>query len=167
MVPLLLLLALAHADEPTALIDGTTVRGSAHLEVPPARVLAQLQDPVWESSLSATGTRVEVKGRTGECQHLALLSPNPVVDASYEVRRCPTEDGFQSTLITSAVLATYRARWRALPEGEGSRITYEVDLSSSLWVPETLVRSETRRSVLKMMTTMVAWAKTQVGGGRP
>lgn len=154
----LLAIGLALANDATVTIEGTLVRGSAHLEVPPQRFIAQLGDPGWESTVSGTATRVEVKGRAGDCQLLALVSPNAVMDATYEVRRCPTADGWQSTLITSNVFSTYRSSWKAVPEGDGSRVTYEVDLTTSLWVPGSLVRSEIRRSVLQMMHRVVDWA---------
>lgn len=160
---LLLLASLALAEDPSAVVEGTVVRGTALIAVSPARFLAQLEDPAWESRISGSGTRVEVKGRAGDCLDVAFVSPNAILEARYELRRCPQPDGVRSTLLTSNAFSAYTSRWRASTEGAGARVTYEVDLTTSLWVPNSLVRSETRRAVLKLMRAIAAWSEAQGG----
>lgn len=158
MLALLLATSLSLAGEPAAVVEGDVVRGTARLAVPPQRFLDALRDPTWEARVSGSSTTAEVKGRDGACLHVAYVSPNPVVKAAYEVRRCPVPNGWQSTLLASNVFEGYRAAWHAVPDGDGAQITYEIELSTSLWVPNSLVRGETRKSVLKMMRAMAAWS---------
>lgn len=157
---LLLAAGLALADDPSAVVEGSVVRGTAVLAVPPQTIIAQLSDPSWAGEVSGSNTQARVVSVLGPCQHVAYVSPNAILEARYELKRCPTADGWDDTLITSNAFSAYHATWRAVPEGEGARVTYEVDLSTSLWVPDSLVRGETRRSVLKMMRAMATWSQT-------
>lgn len=161
MIGWMLALGRAFAGEPTVVLDGAVVRGSAFIAAPPEALLAALSDPSWEGMIAGDGTRALLKGTMGSCQRVSYQTPNPVMDASYEVRRCPTADGWQMSLLSSPVLDSYRAQWRVVAEGAGSRVSFEVELSSSLWVPDSLVNSETVRSVEARLRAMDAWARAR------
>lgn len=161
---LFLFASLALATEPTAVIDGTVVRGSAWLAVDAGHFLDALEDPVWESRVSGSGTRVAVLGRDGDCMDLSIVSPNVIHEARYELRRCRAADGVVSTLVSSNTFSAFTARWRAVPESGGARVTYEVDVTPSLWVPDALVRAETRRAVLKLLRGLTTWADAEHAG---
>jgi len=164
----LLLAGLARAEPPVVVADGTAVRSSFHLPVPPERLLIALQDPTWEARVAGEDTRVTPLGPDGVCQRVAYVSPNLVQDLHYELRRCPTADGFDSTLVASDGLASYHARWTVRPEGSGCRVDYLVDLTITLWaVPDSLVRAETRRGVAKRLAAIAAWAEAPVSPPGP
>ena len=156
---LLMSLSLALAADPTVEVEGNTIRGSVDIAVPAKRFLAELKDPEWESRVSGTSTRATLKGREGSCQQVAFVSPNPIIEARYEVKRCPTSDGWSASLIESNAFSTYASSWKVVDREGGASITYQVELETSLWVPNSLVRSETRRSVKKMLRSMAAWAE--------
>lgn len=158
MISLLLLVA-ALADEPTATVDGGKVIGSAHLNVTPDKVIAALGDPAWEHRVSGSTTTSNVLAREGTCHNVAYVSPHPIFEANYDLRRCAVADGWSVTLLRSNAFSTYKARWKAVPEGTGSRLTYEVDLDTSLWFPDSLVRGEMKKSVLKMMKAIAGWSQ--------
>jgi hypothetical protein len=92
---------------------------------------------------------------------VGFLSPNAIFDAKYEVRRCRTETGWENTLVSSNAFETYRAGWQVVAHPEGTLATYEVDLTTSLWVPNSLVRGETRRSIRQLLKAIVQWADAQ------
>lgn len=150
--------ATARAEGPTVTVQGATVHGSMYLDVPPQRFIDALQDPAWEGRVGANGTTAEIKGRIGPCQHVAYVAPNPILTATYELERCPRPDGWESSHLTSNAFHAYHSRWRAVPEGTGARVTYEVTMDVSLWVPDSFVRGATRKSLGKMLERMVAWA---------
>lgn len=155
-------ISLALAGEVTADVDGSVVRGTALVAVPPERILAEMKDPTWIGRVSGSNTQVTVTGTKGRCQSVSYLSPNAIIDAAYDVTRCPTADGWVGTLVSSTVFSDYRTQWRVVPHGDGAKMTYEVDLTTSLmWVPNSLVRSQTKASVRKMMQAMVDWADAQ------
>ncbi|MCB9666438.1 MAG: hypothetical protein H6732_20175 [Alphaproteobacteria bacterium] len=163
---LLLLASLALADEPTAVVDGTTVRGTAHLAVAPGVVLDALADPAFESRIQQSRTTTTVTVREGACHQAAYVVPHPIMTARYELRRCRTDAGWDVSLVSSDSFHTYQGSWRAVPEGEGARLTFEVDLTSSIrWVPESIVRGEMRKSVRQLMAALAAWSEAQAAGG--
>jgi hypothetical protein len=151
----------AAAGEVSTEVVGSLVRGQAVLAVPPARFLAELEDPAWVSRVSQSKTQVSVVGPDGACTRVAFLSPNAIFDARYEVRRCRTPHGWENALLTSNAFETYRAGWHVAPHPEGTLATYEVDLTTSLWVPNSLVRGETRRSIRKLLKAIASWADAQ------
>jgi hypothetical protein len=156
---LLFLASLALAQDLDVVVDGDVVRGTAHVDVTAVRFLTELKDPGWIGRMSGTGTTAEVLGKDGDCLRVAYVSPNLILTARYTVKRCMTSDGVRISLIESNTFSAYETTWRVVPEGEGARITYEVDLTSSLrWVPNSLVRSETRRSIHKTLKQLVKWA---------
>ncbi len=152
----------AWAGGPKVEIDGTAVRGSVHMVVTPSVVLEALQDPAWEGRIQQSRTETTVTAREGTCHQVAYVVPHPIMTTSYELKRCRVDDGWQVSLVASDSFDRYQARWWAVPEGSGSKVTFQVDLDSSIsWVPNSLVRGEMRKSVRKLLAAMSDWADAQ------
>lgn len=158
---LLLTVGAALAEEPTVTVDGATVRGSAVLEVPATRFLAALRDPAWEGQVAGDGTEAHITGSEGGCQIVSYSSPNSVATATYVLRRCPTADGWESSLVRSNTFTAYRSRWTVTPAARACRVSFEVELSVSAWVPDSLVQSQTVQSIQRRLQALQAWASGQ------
>lgn len=161
---LFLLAALAGAADlaaPTVTIhDNGSVVGLVDLGVTPEQVQSALSDPTWLPTITGDGTRVTLQGTDGGCQLLASESPSAIMTARYETRRCPTDTGFQSTLRSSNAFKTYATSWTFTPTAQGTRATYRLDMTTSLWVPNSVVRRATRNALEDMLTQLQAWSKT-------
>lgn len=153
-----LLLATALASDPTAVVtDAGVVRGTVALPVPPEVLVRELADPGWVATLYDGGTEVKVIGPDGPCLAVDYVSPNPIVTVSYRVRHCTTPTGATGALIASEAFSAYATSWVVVPKDGGLHATYEVDLTTSLFIPQSFVRSATRTSVKKLMGALDAW----------
>lgn len=151
------LLAIAVASAADPVVDVTppdTVVGVFDVRAAPDAVRAHLEDPAWVANVDGGKTKVTVVSREGRCMVADFVSPSPLITVEYRVRRCALDDGYEAKMLTSNAFKAYRVRWEVAPdaEGEGSRVTYTIQLTTSLWgVPNSLVTSSTRKSVQRML----------------
>lgn len=155
---LVLLAAAALAADPIVDPDVTitppdTVVGVVDVGVPVDVVRTALRDPAWVAKVDGGKTSVAVAGREGDCLVADYVSPSALLSVEYRVRRCPTPGGYEAVMLTSNAFEAYRVAWDLAPsETGGTRITYTIQLTTSLWgVPNSLVTSTTRTSVKRML----------------
>ena len=139
-------------------VDGDVVRGLVHLPVPAERVLAGLRDPTWEIRIAAEHTDVDVQGPDGACTIVSYVTPNPILEARYTLRRCPTATGWVSTLVEANAMSAYRSAWTVEPADGGCQVAYEVEVHSAVWVPDALVRRQTQQAIEGRMDALRSWA---------
>lgn len=156
MIGLALTLALAHAAPVVTIDDDGTVTGVMETPVPAELLRAKLADPTWLPTVSGDGTRVSVVQRDGDCLILDSESPS-VITVRYRTRQCPTATGYQFTLVSSDSFTSYTATWTLQPIAAGTRATYHLEIVSSLWVPQAVVRRSTRGGIEQMMTNLEQW----------
>lgn len=162
MILLISIAALAGAPEVVVGKDGGVV-GVADLAVRPDVIQRHLSDPTWLPTVDGGGTTVVLDGMDGSCQLLTSTSPSSVMTVEYKTRRCPTKTGFKSTLRESNAFKSYTTSWTFEPTPTGTRATYRIDANSSLWVPEAIVRRQTRIGIERMLTNVQAWSVKQAG----
>jgi len=159
-VPLLYAIAIAASTAVEPSVEVTppdTVVGVISVQADPDAVRAQLKDPSWVARVDGGKTTVDVVSTEGDCVVADFVSPSPLVTVEYRVRRCARDDGYETKMLTSNAFEHYRVRWQVAPEGEGSRLTYTIQLTTSLWgVPNSLVTSSTRKSVKRMLGRVAA-----------
>ncbi len=145
----------AGAPGPTATIseDGS-VLGVVVVATAPAQALARVNDPGWIAEVGDPSTRVTVAATEGACQVLDYVSDHTVATARYRVRQCLVDGGNDASLVESASFSSYRTSWRVEPAGTGSRLTYRLDLVSTLAVPKWIVRRASRGSVQRMLEAL-------------
>jgi len=160
LLTLATLFGTAHAAEPPSVTiqDDGAVVGVVDLAVAPDVLRTRMQDPSWLPTISGDGTTVTVTRTDGACQILHSESPNAVMTARYDTRRCPTDTGFASTLLDSNAFKSYATSWTFEPTATGTRATYRVALSTSLWVPNGVVRRTTRGAIQDMLENLQAWS---------
>lgn len=161
---LTLLLSAALAADPVAVVtDAGLVRGTVSVPVPAAVVVGQLADPGWVATLYDGGTEVSVVGPDGDCLVVDYVSPSAFLAVKYKVRHCPTRTGTQATLLESNAFSSYGTTWRVEPTAAGSNLVYELELVTTLMVPQSFVRSATRKSVQKLMEALDGWGAAWAG----
>lgn len=149
---MILLLALAHAGEPTAAaVPGRGVEASVSVRLSPEEVKARLADPRWVRDVSGTGTEVEIRAKQAGCVVSAFRSPSAIMTVAYTVKQCPTSQGVVVDLVESSDLASYRSEWIVTPEATGSLMTYKIQLSPAFPFPDSLVVGTLRKEVQGMM----------------
>lgn len=162
MLPLLLALSAVAADlpEPDVSVqkDGSVV-GIVHLGVSPEVVKARMADPAWLAKVSGGTTTVRVEGMDGSCQLVASESPSSIMTARYQTRRCPTATGYRVSLRDSNCFKTYAASWDFTDGPSGAIGTYRLDLTTSLWIPNSVVRGQTRKALVDALGKLQAWSK--------
>jgi hypothetical protein len=155
----LLLSLVARAAPPVMVSDGDVLTGTVDVAVAPEALRARLSDPTWLPTISRDGTEVSVVRPDGPCQVLQSVSPSTFLTVRYQTRRCPTADGFHSTLIESNAFSTYETSWTILPDGAGARVTYRIHVVSTLWVPKGVIRRNVRSGIESMLVNMQDWAR--------
>ena len=164
MIVLLFSLLAPAADLPKPTVDQAkdgTITATVQLDEPVEVVRANMQDPGWLPKVTGSSTQVTVTGMDGTCQLVSSVSPNAIMTAKYQTRRCPTASGFASTLRDSNCFDRYRTSWSFQPSGAGTLATYVVSLDTSLWVPNSVVRRTTRSEIAKMLGKLQDWSLSQ------
>lgn len=160
---------LAMAGEPTnpevEIHKGGAVIGTVELALPPVELRQHMTDPTWLARTVESETKIVVEGADGPCALVASESPSSVMTARYRTRRCPTQTGFVSTLRDSNCFDTYRAVWtfEPLDGGARTRAVYRIDLTTSLWVPNAVVRNSTRNGVKETLQKLLTWSRKRTG----
>jgi len=155
----LALISWAFAAPTVHVSDDGAVTGVVELSTSAADLRSRLADPTWLPTISKDGTTVTVAGRAGSCLLVDSASPNPVITVRYRTRQCPTDLGYESTLIQSDQFSEYAASWTITPTPQGSRATYVIRVKSTLWLPEAVVRRGVRTGIEQMLTNLEAWSK--------
>lgn len=149
--------AMALATGPTVEItDDSTVHGEVVVAATLEHVREKMADPTWIAAVDDGGTTVEIVERSGDCVVTDSVSPSAVKTVEYRVRRCKTEDGWQGTLVSSNTFDSYEVRWRLSPEGAGTKLTYDLALSTSMMVPQFIINRQTRNGVERLLKNLHA-----------
>lgn len=162
MLALLLALVASAADlpDPTVTIeDDGTIVGTVHLAVSPDKVRTAMADPGWMAKLTGGRTKVTVEGKDGDCLLVASESPNSIMTARYWTRRCPTPTGYAATLRDSNCFKTYGASWDFTEHASGAVGTYRISLTTSLWIPNSVVLNKTSAAIQDMLADLQQWSK--------
>lgn len=136
--------------------DDHAVHGELRVPLAPAAVRAKLADPAWVAKVDASGTTVTVVERRGDCVVTDNVSPNVVKTVRYRVEQCPTASGFATTLVESNAFDAYSVRWTLTPDGDGTRIAYDLACDTTLLVPQFVIDQQTRKGVLNLLTRLQA-----------
>lgn len=121
----------------------------------PAAVRAQLAGA--EKAHNLAPTTISSKATAdGKCEKVALQTRGFISPFVLETRRCPTATGWKETLVASDNFVEYWNEWtvKELPEG-GSLIVFKTRTLPNVAVPESLILSQTRRVLSKLMRNLL------------
>jgi hypothetical protein len=121
----------------------------------PAAVRLQLAGA--EKAHNLAPTTISSKATTdGKCEKVQLQTRGLFSPFVLETRRCPTATGWKETLVASTNFVEYWNEWsvKELPDG-GSLITFKTRTLPDVAVPESIILSQTRRVLGKLMRNLL------------
>ena len=116
----------------------------------PAAVRVQLAGA--ERAHRLAPTTVSVKATAdGACEKLQLATRGLLSPFQLETRRCPTSTGWRETLVRSSDFKEYWNEWTLKEDGTGTLVTFTTRTLPDVAVPESIILSQTRRVLAKLM----------------
>ncbi len=76
----------------------------------------------------------------GPCAKMTVTSRGLAGTMRYVARRCPTANGWRSTMLESDDFKSHDIEWLVAPSGQGTRVTMRVRVVPRLPVPQMLIR---------------------------
>lgn len=142
---------------PTIVIqnDGAVV-GTVELPSRPESVRTALSDPTFLPTTTGSTTEVRLTRRDGPCQIIDSISPSTFLTARYRTRRCRTPSGYRSTLVSSNCFKTYETSWTLVPSPHGTTATYRIQATTSLWIPNGVIRGQTKNAMQDLLPKLQA-----------
>ncbi|MBX2802075.1 MAG: hypothetical protein KTR31_30620 [Myxococcales bacterium] len=152
------LAATAMASDVTVSRTGSVVLGSVELDVPAEPLQALVRDPVAVAAATGSDMRYTALGQQKGCQELELGIPTFLGLIGGVVRACDTAEGSAVTMLQSKSFKTYAYTWIVEPLGaERSKLTYRMEVESSLPVPRSMMWRQTSRGVEDALTALQSW----------
>ena len=109
-----------------------------------------------ERAHGLASTTISVKATAdGKCERVKLQTRGLITPFSLETRRCPTATGWRETLVTSDNFIEYWNEWTVKDLGNGSLVTFKTRTMPNVAVPESLILSQTRRVLGKLMKSVL------------
>lgn len=129
--------------------DGLVI-AQVRVAASPAAVRVQLADA--ERAHRLAPTTVSVKATAdGACEKLQLATRGLLSPFQLETRRCPTSTGWRETLVRSSDFKEYWNEWTLKEDGTGTLVTFTTRTLPDVAVPESIILSQTRRVLTKLM----------------
>ncbi|MBA3545709.1 MAG: hypothetical protein H0T76_04430 [Nannocystis sp.] len=120
----------------------------------PALVREQLAGA--EKAHRLAPTTISVKATPdGACEKLQLSTRGLLSPFHLETRRCPTSTGWRETLVRSSDFKEYWNEWTVKADGTGTLVTFTTRTLPDVAVPESIIFSQTRRVLAKLMRGLV------------
>lgn len=121
----------------------------------PAAVREQLAGAERAHNLAPT-TLFSKATSDGKCEKVQLQTRGFISPFVLETRRCPTATGWKETLTASDNFLEYWNEWtvKELPGG-GALVTFKTRTLPNVAVPESLILSQTRRVLNKLMRNLL------------
>ena len=149
--------ALAAPAEPSPVEIGadSSIRTTVIVAATPEQVRARLADPVAAAELCDDVIGARVVGASGDCSLLEVTTRGLTDPLVYTVKRCPTADGWQETLVASDDFSRQDSRVRLEAVPGGTRIVMEVRSEPRLPLPQRLLQSEIAKSTVQTLRNLV------------
>ncbi len=91
----------------------------------------------------------------GKCEKVKLQTRGLISPFVLETRRCPTATGWRETLVSSENFIEYWNEWTVKDLGDGALVTFKTRTLPNVAVPESLILSQTRRVLGKLMKNLL------------
>ncbi len=129
----------------THLDNGITMQIDVQADIDQVReILSQARTA---AALSPDVLNISVTPR-GRCEQVEVETRGFLSSLNYISLRCPTDDGWTETLISSDDFSFYDVQWSMTPIENGTRVTYRIDIEmKNLPVPERLLHSNLSSSM--------------------
>lgn len=139
--------AAARADAPEIVVapDGSVV-GRVVLDAEVERVLDALADPVVVATWSPSVREAELVSE-GRCDTFAVALDGWVFPMRVTAERCPTADGYATTMVDSNVFRSWGAEWSVRAVPGGTEVRYRLHSEILLPVTDAFVQGKTVASM--------------------
>ncbi len=120
-----------------------------------ADVRAVLADPDVAGRLSASILTVDVLGKDGPCDLVAVTCKGMLTPMAYTVRRCATPDGFSETLVRSDDFTAQTTEWHLQTVTGGTLVTFSVNTDPKTSVPRRIIQAVVESSAVETLENLV------------
>ncbi len=150
-------LALATPGTPSDPVVGADSSITTDVLIPAsiAEVRAILADPDVASRLSGSILSVDVLGRDGGCDLVAITCKGMMSPMAYTIRRCSTADGFTETLVSSEDFTAQSTKWRLETVAGGTLVTFSVNTAPKVSVPRRIIQAVVESSAVETLENLV------------
>ena len=158
LVPLLFASSLAIAgDDATVSVDD---RGHviARIQVPATttEVRALLADTEGRLAQLSPDTLSVKSTPDGDCEMVERRTRGIFRPFAFRAKRCPTERGWEETLVESGDFTAYEAEWELEEQEDGTtEVVYRIQTEINAPVPSSLVRSNLKTAAGNMLKQLV------------
>ncbi len=134
--------------------DGTVV-ARASLPASEPEVRAVLSDATRAIQLSDDVLSASAKAM-GECTELSVMTKGGLTPMHYRALRCPTEDGWEMSLLESEDLSHLRMEWKLAASDESKTlIEYRLRINVKGFAPDALVQRGVRRTGMQTLKELI------------
>ncbi|MEE2827910.1 MAG: hypothetical protein VX498_01875 [Myxococcota bacterium] len=126
------------------------VLGEVLVDAPAAAARRLLGNPDRVARVEGRGAEISSRKR-GDCTESTIVAPSGVGKISYTSLSCPTETGFEGSLVSSKQIRTLKARWTIEERGEQTLLKYELYAVPRIRVPQKLVALLAKRGVGRLL----------------
>ena len=126
------------------------VVGEVLVEASAAAARRLLGDPDRVARIDGRGTQISSRKR-GDCMESQIVAPSGVGKISYTSLSCPTETGFEGSLVASKQVRTLEARWTIEQRGDRTLLKYDLYAVPRIRIPQKLVALLAKRGVGRLL----------------
>lgn len=148
MLSSLLTLALA-APSVDVTAEGV-VRGEVVVSTPPEQVMERMKASASRAKAMASTAKITAEP-AGDCELEHVFVANAIKDVRYDIRTCATDMKVHSTLVSSDDFTDFVATWRFAPADGGTKITYDLTMVPSFYVPGFVIKAQAKKGVLEAL----------------
>lgn len=150
-------LVLASPGEPSDPVvhADSTVTTDVLIAASMADVRAILADPAVAGRLSTSILSVDVLGKDGPCDVVAVTCKGMLTPMAYTVRRCATPDGFTETLVRSDDFTAQTTEWHLKTVTGGTLVTFSVNTHPKTSVPRRIIQAVVESSAVETLENLV------------
>ncbi len=147
----------ATTPEPEVRIDAEgRVVATVTLNAQPESVRAILADTAGAlKDLSPNTLSVEVSDE-GACELVRRHTRGILQPLVFQSRRCPTDEGWEESLVQSEDFEHYEAMWAVRTTDSGTEVTYRIGTVLTAPVPQVLVRRNLKQAAGTILQRLVA-----------
>lgn len=147
----------AYPPEPQVHVDAEgRVVATVTLNAQPDEVRAILADTAGSlKDLSPNTLSVEVRP-DGTCEHVQRHTRGILQPLVFDSKRCPTDEGWEETLLQSEDFEHYEAMWAVRITDSGTEVTYRIGTVLTAPVPQVLVRRNLKQAATTILQRLVA-----------
>jgi hypothetical protein len=149
--------AVASADDDATVTVDDEGRVVARIHVPASteEVRAVLGDTDGQLAALSPDTLSVQTTQVGPCEMVDRKTRGVWRPFAFRAKRCPTDRGWQETLVASDDFTKYEAEWELEATDHGTEVVYKIQTEINAPVPSSLVRTNLKSAASSMLKRLV------------